>query len=546
VRRRLLGCLTVAATTLLTSVLAVGVAGNASAVVGVSLTGAAPATAIGPSSVLFRYTVSTPDDLTAVTMQTHQDALLPADPASVTLDGVAVPAADVTSAGNDLTIATATLATGDHVIAYQATVPTGAASTSSTATVSYTDAANPGGQPVTSAPVAIIINQPDLALQTTAFSGLLGTGDPATLRLGTLSEGMIEADVVNHGATSGSNSLLIDLPAGAVFEDALPLGSNSANCALVAADPHQLSCAVGALAHNGTASVLILLTTEDAPPVGTSGIATITAQIDDTTLTDGTPSDNSTNTTIQFIGAAHLSYSMTATATKVTVGGKLTLTLTVHNSGPQDAPNAIALVAIENNTFQIVNFDGKQLSLPGVSGAGFGNSAGATIKAARSSLQRAAAQSAPTHRKLALDARAGSASPTASAPASGPDTSDGRLWDLGTLASGQSATAHLTLQAKRVGTMKFAFMAISDAGDPTCAAAQSDQDAIALGCLKELSLTSVAVKAVTPISKVGESGASNGGGVLASTGSSPTAPAVLAVGLLLAGGLALRIGRRRG
>jgi hypothetical protein len=110
------------------SALAVAVAGlmvaapSASAATALTVTGSAPATAHGPGTVPFSYGLQVATELESVTVTTNQDAFLPADATSVTLDGAAVPATGITRTGGNLAIPLGPLATGAHTLTFAALV----------------------------------------------------------------------------------------------------------------------------------------------------------------------------------------------------------------------------------------------------------------------------------------------------------------------------------------------------------------------------------------------------------------------------------------
>lgn len=541
---------------MLLSAMWLGVPSSASAVASstatVTLTGSAPATATGPGTVDFRYSVATPDALTAVILQTAQDTLLPVQPGSVTLDGAPVPTVDIQLAGQDLAIHIAALAAGTHVVAFSATVPTTAGITSSAATLTYLDVSAPGAGPVTSAPVTVAINEPDLVVHTTAFSGLLGDNtDPGTLRLGTLGAGAIEALVTNNGTAATPATLELNLPPNTVFEGAGSADGSDINCTTDPTNAQHVSCPLGTLGRGGSAIVDIDLSTSDNPPVGTAESATISAQVTGTVLTDAHLADNSTVTTIDYIGAAHLSHRVTTPTTKITVGKTGTLTVTVTNDGPQAAPNTVGMIMLQNDDFAIVNFDGPQLPASLLDGASSGSGPGtATVSGTAIAAGSAFARRDSALRQLHAAtmhrfAASGSPAPTAAASAS-----PGVLWNIGSLAAGRSSTAHLTLKALKPGGMQIAVVALSDAGDPVCANAPTGQALVTAGCIQLVSLTAVAAPPPTqpgvshPLS--GPSvGTRSGGATLANTGSPATLPTVLGLAMVLIGAFALRLGRRR-
>src|SRR5215471_7613168 len=106
-----------------------------------TLTGSAPVAAHGPGMVRFTYTIDVTVGLDSAELATDQDALLPADAGSVTVDGTAVARSLITVSGGDLTIPLGTVAAGAHTAKFTARVPAApSAVTKSSADLSYAQA----------------------------------------------------------------------------------------------------------------------------------------------------------------------------------------------------------------------------------------------------------------------------------------------------------------------------------------------------------------------------------------------------------------------
>ncbi|MDQ2839312.1 MAG: hypothetical protein M3Y89_18205, partial [Actinomycetota bacterium] len=456
----------------------VTLAAPASAIQPVTISGSAPATAHGPGTVAFTYTVNLPAAVDSTVLTTHQAAELPASLTGVTLDGVAVPAGQLSRPNSvDLAIQTGAaptdgLAAGTHTITFLATLGSGAsADTNSTATLSWTEAGVPAS--ITSAAVPVAVNQPDLSVVLTP-----GTGEDQVGLLGTGRDLDLLVDVTNQGYGTPASTLTITLPTGmklglgGVSRDS---DGSSVNCTPDLVNPQLIRCALGALAHDtGNDSTFDLdLTTTPAQTIGQVASVTISAAPDAGQGTDTNPANDSAVAKIQFTGSAQLSYTITPAKTKVVIGSKTTVTVTVHNAGPQAAPQTVALTVLVGNNFSIEGFTGKNVRLGAPGGP----------------------------------------------PAVGPGDGDGLLWLVGNIAPGQSVSATLTIQARKLGSAKISILAFSGAADPNC------QD---FTCTP----TMVSVQAVTAPVVVA---APASGPALPATGSASEPALGLGGGLLLAG-----------
>jgi hypothetical protein len=260
-------------------------AGAAGAAPALALTGAASGTARGPGALRFGCTIVVPSAIDATVFTTHQDSALPALSAGVTLDGIAVPAAQISHTGaNDVTVQTGAdpadgLTAGTHTVAFTATVGTATASTSSTATLDWTQSGTPGT--LTSPHVAVALNQIDLATVLTPDSGedqlgFLGTGAGLVLQV----------DVRNLGYGTPDTQLELDLPTGvAIGPDGVTRDDDGSpvTCHPAPGNAQQVFCDLGALAHSTAAS---------EPTLDVDLIATAAAQIGQTVAITATASPN--------------------------------------------------------------------------------------------------------------------------------------------------------------------------------------------------------------------------------------------------------------
>jgi hypothetical protein len=433
-----------AAMTLLFGAAAVALAGSAQALTLVQIAGSAPAVVHGPGTVVFTYTITVPADIGSTSFTTHQAAALPASVSGATVDGVPVPAAQITQPSSvDLTIQTGAaptdgLTAGVHTIAFNASVGGGpAASTSSSATLRWIEASVPAS--ATSAPVAVGVNQPDIAVQNLerVNNPLPDTG--TTSVVGTGMTAQFDVAVMNLGFGAPHTSLTITLSTGLVFAFAIrdvdADGGPPLSCTQVTLVPLQVSCDLGSLMHFTDADpiIQIFLTTTANPPVGTVGTITVSAAPAAGEGTDTNPANNSVSTTVKFTGLAALSVTVTPTATKIPLGGQTTVTVTIHNAGPQPAEQTSASIEVlgdgnksgvdTSGRFDITAFTGNTTPPPGVVGNG---------------------GPAPVF-------------PTKGLP-----------WYVGTIAPESSVSAVLTVKALKVGKNQIFLFAGSTASDPRC------------------------------------------------------------------------------
>jgi hypothetical protein len=259
---------------------------------------------------------------------------------------------------------------------------------------------------------------------------------------------------------------------------------------------------------------------------------TVSAQPTDPTVLDPNQANNSKTATIQFVNAPHLVPQISATSTKVVVGKTATVTLSVRNEGDGPADLAIALAALENQHFAITAFDGTTLDPSTLSGGGSGSGGGITPLALRHAVASSKAAKATSWAARLTSAASAPADPSQLA------------WDLGSLAPGQSITAHLTVKAVSVGSTRVGLLPLSFPEDPACFSANATPTA----CFAELGLQAVTAPVVVarPAAVPPVAVRAAAGPTLANTGAPATTPTLLAAALMLLGAGALRLGRRRG
>jgi hypothetical protein len=333
---------------------------SASAADPLVVAGSAPATAHGPGSVRFTYTLQVASGLDSVTATTIQDLVLPAKAASVKFDGVPVAAGNVTASGGNITVTLGTVATGTHVLSFDALVQaTPSKITSSSIEVSYQV---PGAPPAvaSSGPVSVDINEPDISISSMDFDSseggffIAGVGQPFP----------VDVDITNNGYGAPPVTLLVDLPpgfvpdkGGAVSEDGSPVACTSPTAA-------QISCPLGTIAHGAFRSVEISLNITTAAAIGKKSTITVTATPDEGV--DTNPKDNSLAGDVLVLGPSHLSTMVTPAAPTVTVGKSVALSISIHNDGPDTALIIEAFLTLgdfdtepENVHFTITGFDAR-------------------------------------------------------------------------------------------------------------------------------------------------------------------------------------------
>jgi hypothetical protein len=147
--------------------------------------------------------------------------------------------------------------------------------------------------------------------------------------------------------------------------------------------------------------------------------------------TDTNPANNSVSAPMKFTGVARLSSTFTPAATRVQLGRQTTVTVTIHNAGPQPAEETVAFIELVNNPlpaigaghFQATGFTGNTTPPPSLAGSGVT----ATVF--------------PTEQLV---------------------------WFVGTIAPGTSISATLTINARTVGSSRVHLIAVSTAADPDC------------------------------------------------------------------------------
>lgn len=496
--------------------LAAGVAVPASATSGPGLVGTAPASAHGPGTVTFSYTITLPDPVDALLFSTHQAAELPAATTGVLLDGSPVPAGQISRpTPDDIAVqagpaASDGLAAGTHTLSFTATLAgLGSASTSSTATLAWSS----GGVPdsVTSAPVPVEVNPPDLAVSLTP-----GTGEDQPGELGTGQDLDLQVDVANLGYGAPASSLRLVLPAGMQLgADGISRENGGAlSCIADPGDAQQLTCSLGTLQQlvDDDPTLDLDLTTAPNEPIGSVVPVLISVAPDPGEGDDSDPANNSVTARVAYTGSAALSYTVSPAAASVPLGGRTTVRLTVHNAGPQPAPSTVAFAVVVGEQFSILDFTGQTLPPPGAR------------MVDRTQLRQ-------------LTGRLVAHQPAVSTPtASGIDPAGAGgsavLWFAGDIPAGRSATATLTLHAHALGTARVGLIALSGAADPNCPD---------LSCNPPMVRLTVIEPPTVPAS--GGGSVIGQGGDLADTGTSAE-PALLGIGLLLAGCGLVLLGRR--
>lgn len=469
----------------------------------VVLTGSAPASAHGPGTVAFSYTIEVPVELGSTVFTTTQPDELPALSTGVLLDGQPVPAARISRPDlNDIAVQTGAtaaggLAAGTHTLSFSASIASlAAASTKSSATLSWLDAGGPGS--IAAADVPVALNQPDLSVALTPNSGedqvsLLGTGRDLAFSV----------DVANLGYGTPRSTLSIALPPGLKLgADGVSRQGDGRSLSCRPAGPRLVECDLGVLTHAGPnldpTLNLDLTGTAAAPTEGTVPV-TVSVRAEAGEGIDTNPGNDAVTGRIRFTGSARLSYTLTPARRTVVLGGRSTVRLSIHNAGPQAAPQAVAFTIVIGGNFQVVGFTGKL--------------AGASL---------------PVPGPL-------------SDPQPGPGISSASgtelLWQVGDIPAGGTVTATLTVKALRLGTAKIGLTAFSGAADPNCPDLACDPSSV--------SIRAVAAPArIVPARVITRHPAATAP-ILPVTGSTSGPVLKLGLGLLLAGCGLVLLGRRQ-
>ncbi len=414
----------------------------------VTVVGGAAVPTRAPSTDEVTYTISIGDaSAQQVVLNALQPDGLTASPSSVRVDGAHVSHTKIDKSGTGLCIRLGsganashggTLAVGNHTVSFNfhvASLPTGSAA--AYAVVDYAV----GSQTRHARSPQIPLAMPDLAVTVPS-----GSGEARVLPLGTGVDADFQAILSNTGGIASAAALTMTLPVGmkidrsfGIYRDdeylsAVDTGGVKLRCATVAS--HVVRCALGAVATGTSALLDIPVQPTSKAPVGHIGTFAVTALANN--RLEANRDDNTVHGSVQFTGAAHLVVTITPHPLHLAVGRIGRVAVAIHNSGPDPAVRALALVEVRSAHFTIVGFSGKQLPPPSD-----GGSAVARPRWGRRWTSR-----------------------TATA-----DTSSGRpsvVWNVGRIPSGRTVRAVVRLKARTAGQDELLVAAGSSAGDPPC------------------------------------------------------------------------------
>jgi hypothetical protein len=507
----------------------------------VTLVGSAPAAVGAPDPAQFQYTITAPSALANVTFETQQAAGMPVQAATVRVDGAAPGPGQVNAvAPVDVSVAIPTLTAGTHTITFAATVPTAPTNTSSAAKVTFEDAANPGSPSTVDAEaVPVAVNQPDLEVTVVGTRG--GAVVPKAVSLGTGSRAGLQVTVVNHGYGDAAPQVTFTLPAAARIADSAWITDDSYDDSVCQPASGAVTCSLPRLPRDATALLFVDLTTSGTPPVGSTVPVTVTAGFTTPGVLDMNPADNSDDVQLTYAGIAHLATSVNPSSVRAKAGQTTSVTVSVKNDGPQQAPGTFAAICVEG-VFEITGFDG---------------AAPATAALMEAKAASSASKAFLDHRHPLISA----VGPTAFSD----DSSGGCvLWEIGDLAAGQSVTTHVNVRGTSEGTDHLVAFPFSAAGDPACDTADTNEDALRGGCGASAVLTATGTTSNTKTSTGKTSGTTSAVGTsatvtaagsdqavnaadpaLAATGANPAPLAGIGVGMIGIGAAALAAASRR-
>ncbi len=486
--------------------------GEASAAPAATLVGSAPASAHGPGTVTFSYAITLPSDVDAAVFSTRQAAALPADPTSVMVDGVAVPPAQISEPSTiDIAVHAGPtpadgLTAGPHTVTFTAPVSNLASvAASSTATLSWTAAGTPDA--VTSDPVVVELNAPDLAVTLTP-----GSGEDQVGFLGTGRDIDVAVDVENDGYGAPNSTLTIGLPVGMTLgRDGVTRDTDDSALTCRPGAGSTITCDLGPVGRGVVDPTLVIdLVTMPHPPVGTTVPVTFSVAPNAGEGVDSNPADDQTSVRVLYTGSAALSTTITPASSKVALGQTTKVRLTIHNAGPQTAPETLAFAVVIGSQFEVTGFTGKSLPIDPNPGS-----------ASAAALRRAHLLTAPT------------LSPAAGLPLASTAEGTELLWLVGDIPDGGSVSAVVSLKAQKLGQAQLGLLAISGAGDPNCPDFNCDPTMVSVQVVKA---------APAPTSSA-PAPAGSGTAGLANTGAS-SRPAAFGGLFLLAGFAMLYAGRR--
>jgi hypothetical protein len=410
----------------------------------VTVVGGAAVPTRAPSTDEVTYTISIGDaSARQVVLNAFQPDGLTASPSSVMVDGAHASHTKVDQSGTGLSVRLGsgadrshggTLGVGNHTVTFHfhvASLPTGSAA--AYAVVDY----RTGSQTRHARSPQIPLAMPDLTVTEPS-----GSGESRVVPLGTGVDADFQAILSNMGGIASAAALTMTLPVGmridrsfGIYRDdeyrsAVDTGGVKLRCATVAS--HVVRCALGAVPTGTSALLDIPVQPTSKAPVGQTGTFAVTALANN--RLEANRDDNTVHGSVQFTGAAHLVVSVMPHPLRATVGHASRLVVAIHNSGPDPAVRALALVEVRSAHFTIVRFSGKQQPPP---------SAGASPR---------------------WGSRWTSGTAAALASAGKPSV----VWKIGSIPSGRTVRAVVRLHARSAGQDELLVAAGSSAGDPPC------------------------------------------------------------------------------
>jgi hypothetical protein len=170
---------------------------------------------------------------------------------------------------------------------------------------------------------------------------------PDTVKKGNDVNISVEAHNGPATTTATGVSMAVTLPASFTYKAAAATGAGTVNTCSYA--NNVVTCNIGDLANDQTATVNVVATATTATGPNDNPF-TVSAAVSATTPSDPIPENNSHSAQVRVTGDSNLAITGSASATKLTVNGGVTMSYTVTNQGPSDATLARFYTSLPSGT----------------------------------------------------------------------------------------------------------------------------------------------------------------------------------------------------